>query len=65
MSFADQIKDLALPDVPPRAAEFPRIYWRNGNKQARTPGFFYTKADEFPDGVALSTKSLFRTISSS
>lgn len=24
----------------------PRIYWRNGAKQARTPGFFYVKEDE-------------------
>ena len=51
MSFADQIKDLALPDVPTRAAEFPRIGWRNGVKQAKTGGFFYARADEFPDGL--------------
>lgn len=29
----------------------PRIWWRNGSKQGRTPGFFYTKASDHPDAL--------------
>ncbi len=51
MSYADQIKSLALPTVPTAQAEFPRIGWRNGVKAAKMPGFFYAKAGDFPDGL--------------
>lgn len=51
-SFAEQITDIAIPEVAgSEGAEAPRIWWRNGVKQAKTGGFFYTSDKEFPGGL--------------
>lgn len=51
-TFAEQITDIAIPDVAPMdAVEAPRIWWYNGVRAAKTPGSFYTKSSEFPAGL--------------
>lgn len=51
-SFAEQIAAVDIPATALPDAQPPRIWWHNGVKVAKTPGNFYTKADEFPGGLA-------------
>lgn len=52
MSFADMIKDVAIPETAGRQNDdLPRIWWHNGVRQAKTGGSFYTKQAEFAGGL--------------
>ncbi len=46
MGFKDAIAGANIPDAPKESNREPRLYWRNGVKQARTPGFWYVKAED-------------------
>lgn len=52
MSWQDQYQqaNVAVPEE--GYAGPPRIWWRNGKIETKSPGFFYTKAKDHPDGLA-------------
>lgn len=52
MNALNALKTSTVATVQQEEQRPPRIYWRNGAKQARTPGFFYVKADELNEAPA-------------
>lgn len=49
MSFKDTVAGLDIPTVDDELTMPPRLYWHNGDRRAKTPGSFYTNADEYTD----------------
>lgn len=46
MTAFDELKELDVQTFDQDQQQPPRIWWHNGNKQAKTPGSFYTKEEE-------------------
>src|SRR5690554_4276332 len=50
-SFADQMQGITVSSAHAVVVEPPKFWWHNGVRQAKTPGNFYTKDAEFPQGL--------------
>lgn len=58
-TFAAQMQGITISNA--KVVEFapPKMWWHNGVKQAKTPGTFYTRASEFPNGLPWTPEQRF------
>lgn len=50
-TFAEQAADLVIHTTKTASFDPPKFWWHNGDRKAKTPGTFYARAADYPEGL--------------